>query len=101
MLTGYYPMLKRHIDKLRPAPVRLVIKLGVFAAATALMYLILLVLFPVNDIIEEFAGMGTAMTIALAAIGLLTFILLDVLLVRLRRIYLYKLRPKLVKGARN
>ena len=101
LLMGYYPMLKRRIDRLRHAPVRLIIKLCIFAAAIALMYFILLVLFPVGDIVEEFAGMGTAMTIVLAAVGLLTFILLDVLLVRLKRIYLNKLRPKLIKGARN
>lgn len=101
LLMGYYPMLKRHIDKLRLRPVKWVIKLGIFCAAISLMYFILLVLFPVKEIAADFAGMGDIMLIILAVLAIFTFILFDILLDRLKIIYIKKLRPKLVKGASN
>ncbi len=101
LILGYYPMLKKHIEKLRFPAVQAVLKLAAFNLAIAVVYMLLLLVFPISDLISEFHTMGTAIIVALIVLGNITFILFDYALNRVWAVYQKKLRPKLFKSLRG
>ena len=74
---GYYPILKPGLDRTRP---RWLWKGLYFNSVILLMYWLLMHLFGIQQITEEFSGMGSAMTILLLAMGNVVFFLMDRLL---------------------
>lgn len=76
---GYYPIFKPRIDKLR---IKHLLKLLLFNGASLLMYFLLIRLFGMDDLREEFSQMGEWMLIVTLLLGNLTFALLDRLLAR-------------------
>ncbi len=78
LFLGGYPILKPKMDKL---PLKWLWKLIYFNAAILLMYWLLLNLFGMAELMEEFAEMGAILTAATLAMGNVTFFLLDRLLV--------------------
>ncbi|MCR5611950.1 MAG: hypothetical protein K6F68_09020 [Clostridiales bacterium] len=92
---GYYPVLKRLIDRLPLRLVRFIIKLVFFASSLAVMYLALIFLFKLPAVLGEIEESGLVLWLALDSALLLILMLWDVI-VRLTRIfYELKLRPKL------
>ena len=79
VFLGYYPIVKPWLDKRK---LKWLWKGLLFNSATLLMYWLLMHLFGMTAIIEEFQGMGIAMTAVLLALGNVTFFLLDTLLGR-------------------
>ena len=79
VFLGYYPIVKPWLDKRK---LKWLWKALLFNSATLLMYWLLMHLFGMTAIIEEFQGMGIAMTAVLLALGNVTFFLLDTLLGR-------------------
>ena len=83
VVLGYYPILKLGLDK-RKLP--WLWKGLLFNAAILLMYWLLMHLLGMEQITQEFEGMGTAMVAVLLVLGNVTFFLLDRLLgMRLKR----------------
>jgi len=83
VFLGYYPVLKPKMDKL---PLSWLWKGLFFNAVTLAMYWLLMHLFGMNQIAEEFTEMGTVLIVITLAMGNLTFFLLDRLLnIRFRR----------------
>lgn len=76
---GYYPIVKPKLDRL---PLPLLWKLLLFNAAILLMYWLLLSVFGMTDLGDEFSDLGIAFTAVLLLMGNVIFILLDVLLGR-------------------
>ena len=76
---GYYPIIKPKLDRL---PLPLLWKLLLFNAAILLMYWLLLSVFGMTDLGDEFSDLGIAFTAVLLLMGNVIFILLDVLLGR-------------------
>jgi len=74
---GYYPIVKPKVDKL---PLKWLWKALVFNAAILLMYWLLMHIFGMAQLLQEFAEMGTALTVAALLLGNATFFLLDRLL---------------------
>ena len=74
---GYYPILKPKLDKL---PLKWLWKLILFNAAILLLYTLLLHVFGVAQVIEDFEELGTVMTIVTLILGNATFFMLDKLL---------------------
>lgn len=74
---GYYPIIKPKLDKL---PLRWLWKLLLFNAAVLLMYWLLMHIFGMAQIMQEFDEMGKAMTFVTLLMGNATFFLLDRLL---------------------
>ena len=74
---GYYPVLKPKLDKL---PLRWLWKLLLFNGAILLMYWLLMHIFGMAQIVQEFEEMGTLLTVLTLALGNVTFGLLDRLL---------------------
>ncbi len=79
LFLGYYPILRPHLQKTR---LRIFWKLLLFNCAVAAMYWVLLRLLGMEQIGEEYAQLGTAMTVVTLLLGNATFFLLDVLLGR-------------------
>lgn len=58
LFLGYYPMLKKHIEKLRFPAVQAVLKLAAFNLAIAVVYMLLLLVFPISDLISRVSHHG-------------------------------------------
>ena len=96
-LLGYYPLLKAPLEKLHPRPVRGLAKALVFNGALALVYGLLLKIFPVAALEQEMGGAGQGFLAVLLILGNITFWVYDLALLRVMQLYRYKLRPKLKK----
>lgn len=71
---GYYPMLKPELDRMK---LGLFLKLVLFNSVILLMYWVLIRLFGMDAIAEEYAVLGTAMTVVMLILGNVTFLMLD------------------------
>lgn len=74
---GYYPVLKPKLDNL---PFRWLWKAVLFNVAILLMYWLLMHVFGMTQILQEFTEMGQVMTLVTLLMGNVTFFLLDRLL---------------------
>lgn len=86
LFLGYYPILKRSLDGIRPAFLRVLAKTALFNVAIALMYLVLIFLMGVEGLAEEMGRMALILIIAAVVLGNATFWLTDLLLARLTRL---------------
>lgn len=97
-LMGFYPLLKAVFERgIRPKFICILVKLALFNICIFAMYSVMLFLFPINYIVEEFASYGIGYIVALLALGNLVFMVYDVALSRLIDVYMIKWRPKLFK----
>lgn len=94
---GYYPIIKWSLDKIKSSIIQWGTKLLLFNAAIFSMYGIILFLFPIRAVVEEFAGSSFWFTAALVLLANVAFIIYDLALVKIRLIYYYRLRPKVLK----
>ena len=76
-VLGYYPILKPKLDRTKA---KWLWKALLFNGSILLLYWILLKLLGISQLVEEFSGMGIAMTAVLLVLGNVTFFLLDSLL---------------------
>lgn len=83
VFLGFYPIIK---PKMEALPAKWLWKVLYFNAAILIMYWLLMNLFGMAQIAEEFAELGAVMTIVTLLVGNVIFFLLDLLLGRkLRR----------------
>lgn len=82
LVLGYYPIVKPRLDGLKG---KWLWKGLLFNGSILLLYWVLLNLIGVPQLLEEFSGMGVAMTAALLILGNVTFFLLDHVLGRKRK----------------
>ncbi len=83
---GWYPAVRPRLAPL-PRPVRILLKCAMFTLAMAVMYLLIIFLFQMEAVAEEFAGYSTLMLALLVVLGNTSFLLLDVLLLRMSILY--------------
>lgn len=83
VFLGYYPILKPKLDSL---PCKWLWKALLFNAAILLMYWLLMNLFGMAELTEEFAEMGVVMTVITLILGNVCFFLLDFVLSRRFRV---------------
>lgn len=74
VFLGYYPILKPRLDRMK---LPWLWKLLLFNAAIGVMYALLIKLFGMEYLAEEYRELGTVMTVAMLILGNVTFILLD------------------------
>ncbi len=79
---GYYPIVKPKLDK---CPLPWLWKGLLFNSTILVLYWLLLNLFGLQQVVQDFEGMGIAMTAALLVMGNVVFVLMDVLLGRKRK----------------
>ena len=92
---GYYPMLKRFLERLPGRTLTWITKLVYINAAVCAAYGLMIWVFQMEAVAAEFAEAQTWMLIALLLLANLTFVLYDLLIVRLEVYYHARLRPKL------
>ena len=78
-VLGYYPVVKPKLEKKK---LSWLWKGLLFNGSILLLYWILLKVMGVSHLVEEFSGMGVAMTALLLVLGNVTFFLLDKILSR-------------------
>ena len=81
--TGYYPLLKPRLDALRSRLLTLTLKLLWAAVSMAALYALILYVFCLPAVVEEFAATGRWLLAATIAMGVALFFVYDVLLGRL------------------
>ena len=74
LLLGYYPMLKSGLENF---PLPLIWKLLYFNSVITLMYTLLLKFLGLENVSDEFSGLGIAGLIILLVLGNVTFLMLD------------------------
>lgn len=77
LFLGYYPIVKPWLDRRKG---KWIWKLLLFNAAVLSMYAILIHVFGMAELVQEYEELGTALTVVLLLLGNLTFYLLDRLL---------------------
>ena len=92
-LLGFYPQIKGKLDKIHSKPLEWLSKMAVFFITVFSMYGLILFLFPIGEIAQEFKETETLFLAALVAVAALTFVLYDLCLDRIRLVYYYRLRP--------
>ena len=79
----YYPLLKPRLDALRSRLLSLTLKLLWAAVSMAALYALILYVFCLPAVVEEFAATGRWLLAATIAMGVALFFVYDVLLGRL------------------
>jgi hypothetical protein len=74
LVLGFYPLVKPKLDKL---PLSFLWKLVLFNLVIGLLYTVMIHLFGMAEIAEEYTGLGIAMVILLVVMGNITFFMLD------------------------
>ena len=79
VFLGYYPILKPVLDRKKLGTV---LKFLLFNAMILLMYWVLIHLFGMAQVAQEYQELGTIMTVLMLVLGNVTFLLLDKVLSR-------------------
>ena len=95
---GLYTVFKLRFDRIKKKPLRLLVKFIFINVTVIAVYRILLVIFPVQALINEFAEYSIPFMILLMAMMNATFFLYDKALEKLLIIYVKKLRKKLFRN---
>lgn len=84
---GYYPILRPCLDRLKHPVLRIAAKCCIFTAAFTLMYLLILFLFRLEAVVEEFSAYSPWMVAGLLLLGVLTLLFFDRALGLLSQVY--------------
>lgn len=91
VFLGWYPALRPRLETL-PKALRTAVKAGIYCLSMVLMYALLLFLFRMEAIIEEFAEYSAIMIAVLLALGCVTFLIFDRAMGMLSAVYKRKRR---------
>ena len=94
LFFGCYPMLKPYMEKL-PKGLRLPAKALLFILITAVMYLLLCFVFPLEAVLAEFREGSLIFNIVLTAVIPLCMLLYDRLLTPMALLYVQRVHPRL------
>ena len=83
VFLGFYPIVKPKLDRMK---LGLLLKVVLFNGLILVMYALLIRLFGMNQIAEEYRELGTVMTVVMLVLGNVTFFLLDRVLARFSKI---------------
>ena len=95
LFLGYYPILKRLLDRVKPAVLALLLKLVFFALALGLMYGLIYYVFRLDIGMEELEELGRYAGAAFFLMLVLVMLIYDKTLANLALLYEYRLRPRL------
>ncbi len=96
LFIGWWPIVKWAFDhRFRRKWTGLLLKLLIFTAALAVMYSLLLFVFPLQSLLDEFGEMGRAMSAGFLVLLLVCLMLYDFALTPLSLMYAQRIRPKL------
>ena len=84
---GYYPLVKPNLDAISSKALRLLVKLGLCTVSMGVMYALIIFVFKLPAVVQEFSESATWLLWATAAMGLLLFFVYDLLIDRLAVVY--------------
>ena len=94
---AFIPCLRPASSACAPVAAQWAVKLAVFNACIVGMYGIILFLFPIGAVVEEFESMGIPFTGLLLLMGNVTFVIYDVAVARIIGLYCARFRARLMK----
>ena len=95
VFLGYYPMLRKWFGRLKSKPLRWAVKLVYVNLATAAAYALMIFVFRMEAIVQDYVNMRLYLLIGLLLLANLSFVIYDLLIGRLEIYYHVRLRPKL------
>ena len=93
---GHYPILKGKLETLRPRLLEYALKLAVFNASVIFSYLIIINVFGITEVMQEFGEFGKYGQWIVLAIANVVFVLYDIALTRYISLYVHVLRKKIL-----
>lgn len=94
LFLGYYPLLKPGLDAIPSRFLRLFSKLALCIVTMGTMYLLLLFVFQLDSVVQEFQSTASWLLWITIGMGLLLFAVYDLALSRLTMIYLRRTQKK-------
>ena len=96
-LLGYYPLVKPWFERIRPALLRGLAKLGLCNGSILLMYGLVLLLVPAGSISQDLKATALAVSLTTLAMGNAAFLLYDRALHNMLQVYRILWQPRLHK----
>ncbi len=97
LVFGLYTVLKFSIDRIKNKPLRWIVKLAYANISIGAVYGLLLIVFPVSALINEFKEYTAGFMFLLVVMMNIVFIMCDKACEKMLIIYVYKLRPKIFR----
>lgn len=94
LFLGYYPLLKQKFDAIPAKLPRLFAKLSLCAGTMTVMYALILFVFQLDAVVQEFKAAAPWLLWTTIGMGLLLFAVYDLALARLTAIYLQRMQRK-------
>ena len=94
---GYYPILQFRLDRIRPRVLQYPIKFLIFNGAVILAYLLIIFLFGITDILDDFGDFGRYSALVLLVLGNVFFGVYDFAVSNLRDVYIHWFRPRFLR----
>lgn len=91
---GYYPLLKPAFDAISSRALRVLAKLSLCTVTMTVMYALILFVFALPGVVEEFSATAPWLLWATAATGLLLFFVYDLAIDRLAFLYAKRIRKR-------
>lgn len=101
LALGYYPLVQDAIDRIQPKLLSRLCRLALFNAAVCAVYAALLFVLVSDAVRQEFHETARWMQLSLLLGGNVVFLLYDMVLRRLRPLYVLRLQPTLRKIFRS
>lgn len=95
IFLGYYPIVRRSFGRIQPMLLQLICKLTFFNLSGAAAYAVLIFLFRLDAILQEFREMGAIMFVIALVLANVSFFLCEQVLDRFEVYYIVHLRKKL------
>ena len=96
---GYYPILQFRLDNIRPKVLQYLVKFIIFNVSVGLAYFLIIRLFGITDILDDFGDFGRYSALVLLAFGNVFFAVYDFTVSNLRYVYIHWFRPKFLRKA--
>ena len=97
---GYYPILQETFAKIRPKALSWVVRLVIFNAAVVAAYWVIVNVFGITEILEEFGDFGKYSVLVLLAFANVFFVIYDGAVKNITLAYRNWFRPKILKKVR-
>lgn len=94
---GYYPILQTRLQRIRPRPVRGVLKFAVFNVAVIAAYAVVINLLGISEVLDEFGSFGKYSALVLLFLGNVFFAVYDFTVDNLHYVYINWFRPKFLR----
>ena len=97
---GFYPVIKELLDRIRPKILQGLCKFAVFNAAILASYWVIIILFGLDEIMEEMGAFGDLTLFVTWLMGCGVFIMFDIALGRIHWAYKHVLRYRFFRKTR-